>query len=581
LPEIGRVELASLRRSLSVVNLQLPSIKALESDDVLHHQLLAPHVVIRNATTEDSGLSAATVGLDKDVRDIVQRIAETEPFVALQGPPGTGKTTVVNAVIDTLLRDDPTLRVLISAQSHAAVDNLALRLKGRLAKHESRPISLRVAAEEAYESSRVRPNVAEDRSSELAKRLAREIRVKFEAALHETSKGVLPRAYAALKTAMTDNILELQERIEEGANVVFATTAGTNRVRAGSFMRYGRFDLAVVDEASKAWPTEILQPLILANRYLLVGDHKQLPAFGEILIERALQACFSSQSDDFRFLATHQAAVRDWLSLFGSFFGSDQKVIRADERLSTRWRSSEKPIEQLKWQFRMRPEIAAVVSRAFYGGDGLKTHPSVTENSLPSWLHGTVIEKHPFRKRLVWIDTGSLDRFRNLGELRNEGEAELAAKIVAYFSRYSQDHEPDGHDAVVALSPYRDQNRLLGSNLLRRGLDDKRLVQTVDSFQGQEADVAVISLVRTLAAETGGRPPTLAQRYGFLVSPQRANVMLSRARELEIIIGDYDLFFGQLNLAEGRQSFQGCWPDRQIQVFGQMYAKQLQMKAYA
>ena len=57
------------------------------------------------------------------------------------------------------------------------------------------------------------------------------------------------------------------------------------------------------------------------------------------------------------------------------------------------------------------------------------------------------------------------------------------------------------------------------------------LVSSTDKFQGQEADIVIISLV-------------LTHRQGFLDSPNRMNVALTRARRKRIIVGRHSNFLG-------------------------------------
>jgi superfamily I DNA and/or RNA helicase len=57
------------------------------------------------------------------------------------------------------------------------------------------------------------------------------------------------------------------------------------------------------------------------------------------------------------------------------------------------------------------------------------------------------------------------------------------------------------------------------------------LVSSTDKFQGQEADVVIISLVQT-------------HGHGFLDSPNRMNVALTRARRKRIIVGRHSNFLG-------------------------------------
>ena len=55
------------------------------------------------------------------------------------------------------------------------------------------------------------------------------------------------------------------------------------------------------------------------------------------------------------------------------------------------------------------------------------------------------------------------------------------------------------------------------------------LVSTTDRFQGQEADIVFISLRN-------------ASRVGFLDSPNRMNVAITRAREWRVIVGNHAYF---------------------------------------
>jgi superfamily I DNA and/or RNA helicase len=55
---------------------------------------------------------------------------------------------------------------------------------------------------------------------------------------------------------------------------------------AGKGLQEVSFDLCIVDEASKATPTEILVPMSRARKWVLVGDPRQLPPFVEEELRR-------------------------------------------------------------------------------------------------------------------------------------------------------------------------------------------------------------------------------------------------------------------------------------------------------
>ena len=118
----------------------------------------------------------------------------------------------------------------------------------------------------------------------------------------------------------------------------------------------------------------------------------------------------------------------------------------------------------------------------------------------------------------------------------------------------------DGKTPKLAiLSPYREQ-----VIRLRRVVDDAiegfehlagfetatrqdRYVETVDSFQGSEADIVIISLVRN------NDHSNVKSALGFLSDFRRMNVLLSRARWQLILIGSIDFLTEILRLAKGTE----------------------------
>ena len=68
-----------------------------------------------------------------------------------------------------------------------------------------------------------------------------------------------------------------------------------------------------------------------------------------------------------------------------------------------------------------------------------------------------------------------------------------------------------------------------------RNINPRLYCYTVDSFQGQEADIVIISLVRNNPFEIAGKA------WGFVPKLERLNVMLSRAEKIEVIVGCYDM----------------------------------------
>ena len=93
----------------------------------------------------------------------------------------------------------------------------------------------------------------------------------------------------------------------------------------------------------------------------------------------------------------------------------------------------------------------------------------------------------------------------------------------------------DSANTILVTAPYNVQ-----VNRLQQRLHGKARVGTVDSFQGQEAPVAIHSLT----ASSGDDAP---RGVGFLLEPNRLNVAISRAQCLSIVVGSPGLASGVAN----------------------------------
>ena len=139
---------------------------------------------------------------------------------------------------------------------------------------------------------------------------------------------------------------------------------------------------------------------------------------------------------------------------------------------------------------------------------------------------------------------------------------------------------------LAVLSPYSKQVRLLdkeleGINLQDRGLMPRpglseagkdKLVHTVDSFQGNQADVIVVSLVRN-------NSKSAPKGLGFLDRPERLNVLLSRAERLLVIVGCWEFFEHQVADVSLNDTDAPLWPwKRSLEYIKECIEKDLAVK---
>ncbi|KAF2205315.1 P-loop containing nucleoside triphosphate hydrolase protein [Delitschia confertaspora ATCC 74209] len=273
----------------------------------------------------------------------------------------------------------------------------------------------------------------------------------------------------------------------------------------------------LVEEAGEILESHILTALTRKTQQLiLIGDHKQL-----------------------------RPKVNDYALTVekGEGYNLNQSMF---ERLVL----SGVPHTTLHQQHRMRPEISALVRQLTY--PELRDAPK-TQNR-PA-LRG-------FQDNVMFIshDHAELNA-EKLADRRDEGaksskenawEADLVLKCVRYLGQQGY-----GTDRIVILTPYLGQlflirkklmiendpvlNDLDSWDLIRAGLLSpaaagvaKRPIKlsTIDNYQGEESDIVIISMTRSNSAG----------EIGFMSSPQRVNVLLSRARNALIMIGNASTF---------------------------------------
>jgi hypothetical protein len=509
LPERGTVR-PNDRAARIVLSRQRRATQRLRS----HHQLLAQLREPRGLPLAPPDV-LATVAADllrssPETAKLVRRIIDEEPFFIVQGPPGTGKTFIASHIVRDVLRLDPFGRLLISAQSNAALDNLlenVAHLLGILDNHSAGgPLLLRHASAETEErvSTKARPFLLTHVLTRTRERMG----------LASGAGGILGRLQKewAQKAKGQDFDAEMYSRVQRASNVVFATCAGAGAdaesLRAGS-----GFDWVIVEEAARAWLSEILVPLVQGDRWLLIGDHKQLPAYqrevGERLLTRDIADRITAE-------ASGQLPSENMRPLLGHF----QHLMTVDVS-SGYWTV---PRDRIDEQRRMHPDIGNLVSHAYYDGQ-LRTHPSANRPHS--------LRQLPFMKQtaLVWMDTSVFDERAYEQGRTNFLEMDLLGALLKHLAEFPQ------HDVeippVAVLSPYREQLKRLREKCKQL---PEEVFQSVDEVQGRQAEVVFVSLVRNNSFEAP------MKGLGFLQSPERANVMFSRARRLLVILGSLTHF---------------------------------------
>ena len=297
-------------------------------------------------------------------------------------------------------------------------------------------------------------------------------------------------------------------------------------------------DALVVDEAAAALEAETIVAFSRhPARCLLVGDPAQLPA---TMSSEVARRAGHDRSLMQRLVDAANAAAAD-ATAAGAGAGAGAGGSGVGRVAS----SNASSIAKASWytlldtQYRMHPDISAFPSARFYDGE-VKDAASVS--AAPRFLALATTEPRPrwIASSFVFVDVSSGTEDGGGGSsLGNHAEAELAAALAVLLpscahSAARRETETSSASASAVISFYSEQVRRVKIELakLHRGGQHpaagvKTGAHSVDSFQGSEADVVVVSAVRR--NDRGA--------VGFLDDRRRLNVALTRAKRLCVFVG--------------------------------------------
>lgn len=413
--------------------------------------------------------------------ELILKEKQAKDYFLLVGPPGTGKTSCALRFMVEEALSEPDTSILLLSYTNRAVDEICAMLT----------------------------------DSGIADRTPF-IRIGNELSC---DKRFVPYL---LKYSLDDcpKLTDIQQKMARTRIFVGTTTAINNRL---NLFTLKHFQLAIIDEAS-----QILEPDLIGilsarhqqhnaiDKFVLVGDYKQLPAIAQQSAE--------------------EAAVTDPLlrnigledcrnSLFERLYKSSPDTCRSI----------------LHKQGRMHPAIAEFPNQTFYYREQLESVP------LPHQLEETpyetdltpqdTIDQLLLERRMVFIPAEAPDHL-TCSDKTNPNEARIVATLLGHIYRLTESRF-DPNRTVGVIVPYRNQIAMIRKEIARLQLPALQdiSIDTVERYQGSQRDIIIYSFTIQNFSQLNFLTANTFQEGNFLID-RKLNVALTRARKQLLLTGN-------------------------------------------
>ena len=442
--------------------------------------------------------------LNQSQKEAVKNALSSPDFYLIHGPFGTGKTRTLVELIYQELRQNN--RVLATAESNTAVDNLLERLakndKIKITRlgHPQRVSKDNIKHTLAYKVNS-HPlganlesyyNIIDEYREEKKyykkptpqyRRGLTDNQIKQYANKNKSSRGVDSKTIQSMARWIDydEKMNEIYDKVKVLENKIIKeiiddsdVIVSTNSSAALDVISQYKFDVAIIDEASQTTIPSVLIPISKAHRFILAGDHKQLPP---------------------TIISTDAYELED--TLFESLI--EKYPYKA---------------KLLNIQYRMNKKLMSFPNEEFYD-NLLETYSGISDITLNDLAD---IDEE---RVLEFIDTHDMsdNRESHINDSKsyiNRTEARICIELANdYISKGIR------KDDIGIISPYADQVKLISEHV------DVE-VKSVDGFQGREKEIIIISTVRS----------NDNREIGFLNDLRRLNVAITRAKRKLIVVGN-------------------------------------------
>lgn len=413
--------------------------------------------------------------------ELILKEKQAKDYFLLVGPPGTGKTSCALRFMVEEALSEPDTSILLLSYTNRAVDEICAMLT----------------------------------DSGIADRTPF-IRIGNELSC---DKRFVPYL---LKYSLDDcpKLTDIQQKMARTRIFVGTTTAINNRL---NLFTLKHFQLAIIDEAS-----QILEPDLIGilsarhqqhnaiDKFVLVGDYKQLPAIAQQSAEEA------AVND----LLLRNIGLEDCRnSLFERLYKSSPDTCRSI----------------LHKQGRMHPAIAEFPNQTFYYREQLESVPLPHQLEETPYETGLTpqdsIDQLLLERRMVFIPAEAPDHL-TCSDKTNPNEARIVATLLDHIYRLTESRF-DPNRTVGVIVPYRNQIAMIRKEIARLQLPALQdiSIDTVERYQGSQRDIIIYSFTIQNFSQLNFLTANTFQEGNFLID-RKLNVALTRARKQLLLTGN-------------------------------------------
>lgn len=524
----------SLNQNVSIKNIQKDIIihKLQETlNNITDNKLNKENKKTLDVIVNDFGISFSddnfkiSSKLNQNQKIAVKKVLQANKFHIIQGPPGSGKTHTITEIIKHLYFSGK--RILVTTHTHVALDNIIERLDSidqkdilRIGRNEK--ISDKVLKYALDEQIKLHPDYGKIYEKKSLIEQLQNSDLIFENGIinNYKNKNIFNKIFNLLfnikenKNSQDnshgspnnfnniDEINEIKKEIDDIKNNMQHDIVGGAKIIASTVLSSSsfltkdiEFDYVIMDESSQVPVYLALIPLLKTNKFVLIGDNKQLQPIKNnnasyLLNKSIFNLLIEKYPNNYTFLNT---------------------------------------------QYRMNKKISDIASNLYYDnklltGDAVKNQKISLKNNKYFLLNEDVI---------TFIDTSDVN-FNEVdlaGGCCNKYESCLVLHLVdALLSNDISCEE------IGIITPYRKQKNHIIKLLNNKGINIE--CDTIYRFQGREKDVIIISFCKSLNKSLNDF------QKKFLADENQLNVSLTRSRKKLIIIGNYSMLGSAQNIKD-------------------------------